>query len=91
VPKPSARFSDVQADFWHRPLPAKIAGLTVLIGTALLLLGGVYREQPGLIRSGLMFLAMGAVFLPGAFRKNWSMKAAFFALAIIGVFFAVTT
>lgn len=74
-----------------RPLPARIAGISILIGTALLLLGGAYREQPSLIRSGLVFLAMGAVLLPGAFRKSVSMKVAFFALAIIGVFYAVTT
>ena len=77
--------------FWDRPLPAKIAGFTILIGAALLLLGGAYREQPGLTRSGLLFLAMGAVLLPGAFRKTLSMRIAFYALAIIGVFYAVTT
>jgi hypothetical protein len=91
MPIPSNSSGDVQADFWHRPLPTKIAGFTFLIGTALLLLGGAYREQPGLFRSGLMFLALGAVLLPGAFRRTWGMKAAFFALAIIGVFYAVTT
>jgi hypothetical protein len=77
--------------FWEQPLPAKIAGLSILIGAALLLLGGAYRDQPSLTRSGLMFLAMGAVFLPGAFRRTLSMQVAFYALAIIGVFYAVTT
>jgi hypothetical protein len=77
--------------FWHRPLPAKIAGLAILFGAALLLLGGAYREQAGLIRSGLMLLAIGAVLFEGAFRKALSMKIAFCALAVIGVFHAVTT
>lgn len=91
----SANAGDAQEklslSFWDRPLPAKIAGFTILIGAALLLLGGAYREQASLIRSGLLFLAMGAVFLPGAFRKTLSMKVAFYALASIGVFYAVTT
>jgi hypothetical protein len=91
----SAKVGDTQAEssmtFWERPMPARIAGLTVLVGTALMLLGGAYREQAGLIRSGLLLLAMGAVFLPGAFRRTLSMKVAFTALAVIGVFYAVTT
>lgn len=81
----------LRSSYWGQPLPAKLAGLTTLVGTALLLLGGAYREQPGLIRSGLVILAMGAVFLPGAFRRSVSMKVAFFALAIVGVFYAATT
>jgi hypothetical protein len=88
-------FEDAQAksslSYWDRPLHAKIAGLTVLVGTALMLLGGAFREQAGLIRSGLLLLAMGAVFLPAAFRKTPSMKVAFYTLAVIGVFCAVTT
>jgi hypothetical protein len=62
-----------------------------LISAALLLLGGAYREQGSMISTGLMFLAFGAIFVPGAFRKSWIMKVAFCALAIIGVFYALTT
>lgn len=88
---PVMRKQSVRFRFWDRPLPTRIAGLTFLLGAALLLLGGAYREQTSLIRSGLLLLAMGAVFLPGAFRKTLSMKVAFYALAIIGIFYAVTT
>lgn len=91
----SANTGDGQATlnsrFWDRPLPARIAGLTILIGSALLLLGGAYREQASLIRSALLLLALGAVLLPGAFRKTMSMKVAFFAVATIGVLYAVAT
>jgi hypothetical protein len=90
-PKSGDAQEKLSLSFWDRPVPAKIAGFTILFGTALLLLGGAYREQPSLTRSGLLFLAMGAAFLPGAFRKTLSMKVAFYALAIIGVFYAVTT
>jgi len=47
--------------------------------------------QASLTRSGLLFLAMGAMFLPGAFRTTLNLKVAFYALAIMGVFLAVTT
>jgi hypothetical protein len=77
--------------FRDRPSPARIAGLTILMGTALMFLGGAYREQAGLIRSGLLLLAMGPVLLPGDFLKTLGMKVAFYALALIGVFYAVTT
>lgn len=76
---------------WDRPLPPRIAALAILASTALMLLGGALREQTDLTRSGLMLLAMGAVLLPGAFRKNQQMKIVFFVLASVGVFYAVTT
>lgn len=95
MPRRPADSGDAQAGsglgFWDRPLPARIAGLTILMGTALMLLGGAYRGQPELTRSGLLLLALGAALLPGAFRRTLSMRVAFFALAGFGVFHAVTT
>jgi hypothetical protein len=87
----SANAGDRQAklglDSRDRPLP----GFVFLISAALLLLGGAYREQANMISTGLIFLAIGVVFVPGAFRKNWIMKVALFVLAAIGVFYALTT
>jgi hypothetical protein len=87
----SANAGDTQAklglDSRDRPLP----GFVFLISAALLLLGGAYREQANMISTGLIFLAIGVVFVPGAFRKNWIMKVALFVLAAIGVFYALTT
>lgn len=91
----SANAGDAQArlslNSWDRLLPVKIAGFAILISAALLLLGGAYREQANMISTGLLFLSMGAIFVPGLIRKNWVMKVAFFALAFIGVFFALKT
>ena len=81
----SANAGDSQAN--DRSLP----GFVFLISAAMLLLVGAYRAQGNLVSAGLMFLAFGVVFAPGAFRKSWMLKVAFFALAIIGVFYALTT
>jgi hypothetical protein len=63
----------------------------MLIGAALLLLGGAYREQANMISTGLLFLSMAAVFAPGLLRRSWIMKVAFGLLALIGGFYALTT
>jgi hypothetical protein len=91
----SAHAGDAQArlsvNSWDPPLPVKIAGFAMLIGAALLLLGGAYREQGNMISTGLLFLSLAAVIAPGLFRNSWVMKVAFGTLAIIGLFYALTT
>lgn len=74
-----------------RPLPVKIVGLAFLFGAALLLLGGAFREQSNMISAGLLFLCMGAVFAPGMIRKSRVLLIAFCGLAILGLFYALTT
>jgi hypothetical protein len=91
----STNAGDAQArlslNSWDRLLPVKIAGFAIFISAALLLLGGAYREQANMISTGLLLLSIGALFVPGLIRKSWIMKVAFFALIIIGVFYALTT
>lgn len=84
-----ANAGDAQA--WSYPRPVKIAGFAMLVGAAMLLLGGAYREQASLITTGLLLLSLGAVFVPDLIRKSWITKVAFVALAIVGVFYALTT
>ena len=84
APDSQARLDVDSRDRW-------LPGFVFLGSAALLLLGGAYRAQGNMISTGLMFLAFGAIFVPAAFRKSWIMKVAFFALAIIGVFYALTT
>jgi hypothetical protein len=74
-----------------RPLPVRIVGLVLLFGAALLLIGGAYREQANMISTGLLFLSMGVVFAPGVIRKSRVLLVAVCALAILGLFFALTT
>lgn len=76
---------------WDRSLAVKLAGLAMLVSAALLLLGGAYREEADMIRSGLLFLAMGVVLVSGALHEILILKVAFCALAMIGVFFALAT
>lgn len=75
---------------WGRPLPAKLAGLAMLIGAPALTLGGAYREQSNLITAGLMFLFLGMVLAPGVIRKSLVMRIAAIALALLGLFYALT-
>lgn len=74
-----------------KPLPVSIAGFAILISAALLLLGGAYRNEADMIRPGLLLLALGVLVVPAAVRKNLFLKGSFCVLAIIGVFYAVTT
>jgi hypothetical protein len=81
----------LRSSYWDRPPRVQVAEFAILISAALLLLGGAYGEQADLTRAGLLFLALGVVLVPGAFRRSWGMKVAFFALAAIGLFYALTT
>lgn len=91
----SANAGDTQSrlnmNSWHQPLPVRIAGFAILVSAALLLLGGAYRNEADVIRPGLLLLALGVVLVPTAFRKSLLLKVAFCVLAIIGVFYALTT
>jgi hypothetical protein len=89
----SASAGDTQSrlNSWHQPLPVRIAGFAILISAALLLLVGAYRNEADVIRPGLLLLALGVVLVPAAFRKSLLLKGAFCVLAIIGVFYALTT
>jgi len=78
-------------DSWDRPLPVRIVGLAFLLGAALLLLGGAFREQGNMISTGLMFLCMGAVFARGVIGTSRILQVAVCALAILGLFYALTT
>jgi uncharacterized membrane protein len=75
----------------HQPLPVRIAGFAIFISAALLLLGGAYRNEADVIRPGLLLLALGVVLVPAVVRQSLLLKAAFCVLAIIGVFYALTT
>jgi hypothetical protein len=65
--------------------------LVFLISAALLVLGGIYVEQSDLVRAGLILLAIGVAFVPGAIRRSWIMQVALCALAIVGIFYALIT
>jgi hypothetical protein len=75
----------------HQKLPARIVGFAILVFAALLLLGGAYRKEADLIRPGLLLLALGAIVVPTTVRKVFPLKVAFWTLAVIGVFCALTT
>ncbi len=91
----SASTGDEQAalrfDSWSRPLPMKIAGWVLLIGAALLILGGAYRAQANMITSGLLFLAMGVVFAPDTLRMGWPIRIAICALVVVGAIYTFLT
>jgi len=78
-------------DAWSRPLPMQVTGWVFLVGAALLILGGAYREQSNMITSGLLFLAMGMAFAPGTLRKGWPLRVALGALAIVGAIYTFVT
>jgi hypothetical protein len=81
----------LSVDSAHQSLRARIVGFAVLVSAALLLSGGAYRKEADLIRSGLLLLALGAILAPTMIRKSRPLKIAFLTLAVIGVFYALTT
>jgi hypothetical protein len=83
--------SRLNIDSWHQPLPVRIAGLAILVSAALMVLVGAYRKEADVIRPGLLLLALGVVVVPAVVRKNLLLKVAFCVLAIIGLFYALTT
>jgi hypothetical protein len=87
----SANAGDTQASPGLDSKDHPLAGFVWLIGAALLILLGAFREQANLISTGLALLAIGVVFVPRLFRRSWIVKLAWLALAAIGVFYAVTT
>jgi len=76
---------------WQQPLPVRIAGVAILISAALMVLAGAYRNEADVIRPGLLLLALGVVVVPALVRKSLLLKVAFCVLAIIGLFYALTT
>lgn len=76
---------------WERPVPVKIVGLVFLVGAALLLVGGAFREQANMISSGLLFLSFGVVFARDLVRQSRVVMVAVCVLAVLGVFFTLTT
>ena len=91
----SANAGEPRAGFgfnsFDRPLPVEILGLVFLFGAALLLIGGAFREQANMISTGLLFLSMGAMFAPGIIRKSRILLIGVCGLAILGLFYALTT
>ena len=83
--------SGLSSNSLDRPLPVNVVGLAFLISAAQLLLGGAYREQANMISTGLLFLSLGAVFAPSVIRKSRILLVAFCALAILGLYYALTT
>ncbi len=68
-----------------------IPGFVMLIGAAPMGLGGAYGGQADVVRAGLILLALGVALVPSVIRKSRIMSVGFCALAIIGVFAALTT
>jgi len=88
---PGKTQSGLSLKSWERPLPLKIVGLAFLVGAALLLLGGAFREQANMISSGLLFLSLGVLFAADVVRKSRIMLVTICALAVLGVLYALTT
>jgi hypothetical protein len=70
---------------------AKYAGWTMLFASGLLILGGAYRTQDNMLRSGLLFLFLTLTLVPGAIRESWLGRSVAVGLAIVGVAFALST
>lgn len=83
--------SGLSLNSWERPLPLKIVGLAFLVGAALLLLGGAFREQANMISSGLLFLSFGVLFAADIVRRSRIILISICALAVLGVLYALTT
>ena len=78
-------------DYWSRPLPVRVIGWSLLLGAALLILGGAYRVQSNMISTGLLFLAMGVFFAPDTLRRGWTIKVALAALVAVGAIYTLIT
>lgn len=78
-------------DSWSRPLAVQYLGWALLLGAMFLILGGAYRMQSNMITSGLLFLAMGVIFVPDTLRKGWPIKLGLGTLAIIGAVYTFLT
>ncbi|TWT85635.1 hypothetical protein Pla123a_04420 [Posidoniimonas polymericola] len=63
----------------------------MLLGSALLLVGGALRTQSNMVTAGLLFLSMGTIFSANLFRRMIGVRVAIILLAVLGVYCALTT